>query len=268
MDIKVFATDMDGTFLNSQNTYDRQRFAALFEKIDAQQKHFVAISGNQYYQIKTFFSGYADKMTIVGENGAYIVEKGQVLKTYPLADDIVATVIRYLYDNNLADQAVVCGEKSAYILDSASAADLEMFSIYYTELLQVASFDALPSDKILKFSFNTTVSETQEIVNALNAQLGERVVAVETGNGNVDVISKGINKGSAMAFLLKKWGLEASQMATFGDSNNDLEMLAMTEHSYAMLNGNDQVKETATFMTSSNDDSGVMAVIEKLVETT
>lgn len=49
MDINVFATDMDGAFLTDANDYDRQRFAHVFEVLQAQGKRFVAIGGNQYY---------------------------------------------------------------------------------------------------------------------------------------------------------------------------------------------------------------------------
>ncbi|WP_438838611.1 HAD hydrolase family protein [Streptococcus pluranimalium] len=74
--MKVFATDMDGTFLNSQNDYDRLRFKKIFEEMKASGVRFVAISGNQYHQIRSFFKDVEDQMTIVGDNGAYIVEKG------------------------------------------------------------------------------------------------------------------------------------------------------------------------------------------------
>lgn len=47
--IKLIATDMDGAFLTDANDYDRQRFAHVFEVLQAQGKRFVAISGNQYY---------------------------------------------------------------------------------------------------------------------------------------------------------------------------------------------------------------------------
>lgn len=72
IDINVFATDMYGTFLTDANDYDRQRFAHVFEGLQAQGKRFVAISGNQYDQIKRFFKDYAHQITIVSENGAYI----------------------------------------------------------------------------------------------------------------------------------------------------------------------------------------------------
>ncbi|MGZ7222855.1 HAD hydrolase family protein, partial [Streptococcus pyogenes] len=81
MTIKVLATDMDGTFLTSNMDYDRERFERLFEIMQDQGIRFVVISGNQYYQIKSFFPDLQDMITIVGENGAYIVENGQYLKS-------------------------------------------------------------------------------------------------------------------------------------------------------------------------------------------
>lgn len=265
MTIKVFATDMDGTFLNDQNSYDRVYFNQLFAQLTDQEMHFVAISGNQYYQIAGFFEGYQDKMTIVGENGAYIVDKGQLLQSYPLPDDIVEKVIAYLDRNHLSSEAVVCGENSAYILENASQENKDYFSIYYTKLAEVASFQDLPQDRILKFSFNTPLDVTDEIIKVLNETLSGQVQAVATGHGNVDVIGTGVNKGTAMSYLLEHWGLKASNLVAFGDSDNDLEMLKLTDNSYAMLNANENVKEVATYQTTTNNENGVLVVIDKLI---
>ncbi|MGT2844230.1 Cof-type HAD-IIB family hydrolase [Streptococcus hongkongensis] len=265
MTINVFATDMDGTFLNDQNTYDQAYFAALFPTLVEKGMHFVAISGNQYYQIATFFEGYLDQMTVVGENGAYIVDKGKVLKSYPLPKAIVEQVIAYLEQHQLSSEAVVCGENSAYILASASQENKEYFSIYYTKLQEVASFQELPQDNILKFSFNTPMDVTEEIITVLNETLSGQVQAVATGHGNVDVIGRGVNKGTAMSFLLNHWGLKASNLVAFGDSDNDLEMLNLTDNSYAMLNANNTVKKVATYQTTTNNENGVLVVIDKLI---
>ncbi|KKF42085.1 Cof-type HAD-IIB family hydrolase [Streptococcus uberis] len=265
MEIKVFATDMDGTFLNSQNDYDRAFFKATFDKLIKDGKKFVAISGNQYYQIKGFFEEVADHMTIVGENGAFIVDQGELLQTSPIEMEVVEKVITYLDRNDLSPESVVCGEQAAYILKTASQENKDYFGTYYTKMVEVDSFQDLPEDAILKFSFNTPLDTTEEIIDMLNQTLSDQVIAVATGHGNVDVMRKGINKGSAMRFLLDRWGLEANQLMAFGDSDNDLEMLALTEHSYAMMNANDKVKKQATFLTSSNDENGVLVAINKML---
>ena len=51
----------------------------------------------------------------------------------------------------------------------------------------------------------------------------------------------------------------------FGDFNNDLEMLACADYSFAMENAHPNVKKTANFLTKSNDDFGVETVLEQLV---
>ncbi|WP_422880461.1 HAD hydrolase family protein [Lactobacillus kitasatonis] len=49
---------MDGTFLNSQSKYNEVRFKEIHSKLDEKGIHFVVASGNQYYQLKDFFTDY------------------------------------------------------------------------------------------------------------------------------------------------------------------------------------------------------------------
>lgn len=56
--IKLIAVDMDGTFLNSQSKYNEARFKEIHSKLDEKDIHFVVASGNQYYQLKDFFTDY------------------------------------------------------------------------------------------------------------------------------------------------------------------------------------------------------------------
>ncbi len=57
MTVKVIVTDMDGTFLNDAKQYDRPRFLAQFAQLQQQGIEFVVASGNQYYQLISFFPG-------------------------------------------------------------------------------------------------------------------------------------------------------------------------------------------------------------------
>lgn len=53
--IKMIAVDMDGTFLKATNEYNRQRFAKIYAEALKQDVKFVVASGNQYFQLKSFF---------------------------------------------------------------------------------------------------------------------------------------------------------------------------------------------------------------------
>lgn len=53
---------------------------------------------------------------------------------------------------------------------------------------------------------------------------------------------------------------------SFGDGNNDLEMLTLAGKSYAMKNGSNETHQTAQQLAPTNDEDGVLAVIESLLE--
>lgn len=53
--VKMVAVDMDGTFLDDRKQYDRPRFMACYQMMKQRGIRFVVASGNQYYQLKSFF---------------------------------------------------------------------------------------------------------------------------------------------------------------------------------------------------------------------
>ena len=61
------------------------------------------------------------------------------------------------------------------------------------------------------------------------------------------------------------YNIKPDELLVFGDYNNDLEMLALAEFSFAMENAHPNVKNAARYATSSNDDHGVEKILEKLV---
>lgn len=52
----------------------------------------------------------------------------------------------------------------------------------------------------------------------------------------------------------------------FGDNANDMEMLELAGQSYAMANASDQVKAAAKYVAKSNQEDGVLDVIEAYLD--
>ena len=73
MSIKLIAVDVDGTFLSDQKTYNRERFMAQYRQMKEQGIRFVVASGNQYYQLISFFPEIAHQIAFVAENGGWVV---------------------------------------------------------------------------------------------------------------------------------------------------------------------------------------------------
>ena len=92
--------------------------------------------------------------------------------------------------------------------------------------------------------------------------MGTYLEPVHSGHGSVDLIVPGVNKGTGIKLLQERWGIASSEIMAFGDSPNDIEMLKVVKYSYAMENASDSVKEVAAYRAMSNDQDGVLAVIE------
>src|SRR5476649_1026539 len=121
MTIKLIAVDMDGTFLNDNMDYDRARFAQQYARLKRQGVKFVVASGNQYYQLRSFFPQIADEIAFVAENGAYIVNQNQPVFCAAISSQDyqrVMTVITALPGLEI----IQCCRDSAYLLASASEA--------------------------------------------------------------------------------------------------------------------------------------------------
>jgi len=53
--IKAIAVDMDGTFLDTNKQFDRNRFETIFKELIDKNIKFVAASGNQFAKLKSIF---------------------------------------------------------------------------------------------------------------------------------------------------------------------------------------------------------------------
>ena len=85
---------------------------------------------------------------------------------------------------------------------------------------------------------------------------------VTAGNQWVDFIPFDSNKGTALKFLLNQMNLTPAEAISFGDQQNDIEMLQFTEKSYAMAHAKSEIKKYATDETES-----VIQTLRQLIRT-
>lgn len=82
---------------------------------------------------------------------------------------------------------------------------------------------------------------------------------------NIEVNSLNANKGEAVRFMCDYLGIPIENSIAFGDSTNDLSMLAAAGIGVAMENGVDAAKECADMITVSNNKAGVARALEKIL---
>lgn len=264
MTVKVIVTDMDGTFLDDAKKYDRTRFMAQFEQLQQRNIEFVVASGNQYYQLISFFPELKDRISFVAENGALVYEHGQQLFHGELTRHESQVVMGELLKGGGLN-FVACGLESAYINEAAPQEFIDLMAEHYHRLKPVRDFTQI-DDTLFKFSLNLPDSEIPALVDELHTSLDGIMKPVTSGFGFVDLIIPGLHKANGITRLLKRWNLSPQACVTLGDSGNDAEMLRMTDYSFAMGNATDAIKAIARHQTDDNNHHGVLNVIQAVLD--
>ena len=73
----------------------------------------------------------------------------------------------------------------------------------------------------------------------------------------VDVSPHGWSKGSAVEVLARELGITLDEVATFGDSENDLSMIEGIPNAVAVANASDQIKRAARWQIGASADDAV-----------
>lgn len=261
--VRLVAVDMDGSFLDTSSTYDRPRFDLLHARLAAAGVHFVVASGNQYWQLRTFFEGVPD-VYYAAENGALIGTHDEILLVRALPGDAVRAAL----DVVAAEPEVltsVCGVRGAYVRDDAPQWFVTEMRRFNTRLDLVPTFDDLDDD-VCKLTLEVPPERTEHFLDRIGDRLPATVAATSCGPGSIDLIGADANKGTALAWLGERLGVPPAQMVAFGDGGNDAEMLDLVGHAVAMGNAPDAVKARADVVAASNDEAGVLAHLEALAE--
>ena len=82
----------------------------------------------------------------------------------------------------------------------------------------------------------------------------------------LEISALGISKGTTLAKVAGRLGIESSDCVSFGDNPNDFPMLQWCGRSYAMADGHPGGSKYAKDVAPSHDVDGVASIIEKLLD--
>ncbi len=251
---------MDGTLLNSNHEVSK-RFFELFELLNKKDICFVAASGRQYHSIVNKLQPIKNDIIVIAENGGFAIDKGKEIVSTPLpiaTRNDVLDILKNVGDN----YPVLCGKHSAFISDSSPKFE-KMLREYYTRFEVIKDLKSSNEEilKIAVYHFEDSEKYIYPAVKHLEGQLKVKV----SGENWVDVSNLKAHKGYALKKVMEKYGVQSHEIIVFGDYNNDIEMLQLSNHSFAMANAHPNVKKVAKFETGSNDEGGVEAILEKII---
>lgn len=259
MNIKLVALDMDGTLLDSNKKLPGDFMDWVKKHPDIKT---VIASGRQYYTLIKDFIPIKDELVYVAENGGLVFERDEIIYSNEMEKEDICKCLERI--NGLEGATpIVCGAKSAYMKE-AKESILKEAKMYYDHLQCVEDlYEAALQDIIVKIAIFVEEKKAEPAMEHF-AGLEKHLSAVLSGDSWIDISNCTVNKGIAVAAVQEKYGIDRAESMAFGDYLNDVGLIKSCEESYCMENGHPDLKALAKHMTDSNDNNGVMKVLQRL----
>ena len=285
--IKLIASDMDGTLLNSDHKIPKENI----ELIKFAQKNgiqFVVATGRAYYEALPALNDENIKCDVISFNGGIIYDKtGNIINITPMKlKDLYYTIeilksleISYqLYTKNTIYTNSIETDITAYIdLIRANGEEPNEQHLrreaknrlalgHITEVDNIELYlnqEDNPAIKVIGIS-----NDLEKLKHATELLSGNDNISVtSSGANNVEIMDKKATKGEALKIVADIHDINLKNAIAIGDNLNDQAMLDIVEYSIAMKNGNKELQNNAKFITEkTNSEGGVADSVMKLLK--
>lgn len=91
-----------------------------------------------------------------------------------------------------------------------------------------------------------------------------RLTILKSNANYLEVMHGAVKKSAGVRILCRHYRISKEQAVAFGDGENDIDMLQAVKFGIAMGNAPEIVRQQAAFVTRSNDEEGILAVLQQL----
>lgn len=268
MSYKIIALDIDGTLTNSKKIITEPTKEALLD-IQEQGYKVVLASGRP----TPGMAKLADELCldkfgsyVLSYNGAKITDwhSKEVIyqKTLPLsaipdlynsAIDGGVGIISYENDNVIAGTPI-----DDYMLIESRINKLD---IKYVE--NFPEYIDFPVNKCLMTGEHRILQKAEQ---KLKKKYNSLLSIYFSEPYFLEIMPQKVDKAQSLLTLLNTIGLNSEEMICCGDGFNDISMIEIAGLGVAMENAQDAVKAAADYITRSNDEDGILHVIQKFIK--
>jgi hypothetical protein len=273
--IRLIATDIDGTLLNSEFRISAADLAALARAHD-EGVEIVLVTGRRHRFAFPVAQLLGFEPWIISSNGAVTRSlAGETFHRDMLPAEICGRLCRAMRE--FRGNTVLTfdtEEKGAIVLEHMRELNT-VIRRWLEKNLQFIEF-VIPLERSLttdpvQAMFCGSIRRMQQALAALeDCRLGDDITVLRTEYpardlSIVDVLNRGCSKGHALARWAKHRGIAREQVMAIGDNYNDVEMLAFAGRPFIMGNACQELRERGWSVTLKNDESGVARAIEQVL---
>lgn len=268
MDYQILALDLDGTLTNSKKEISAATLRALID-IQEQGKKVVLASGRPTKGIvplaeQLHLKDYGSY--ILSFNGGRITDcrTGRAIYNKTLPDDVILPLFHIVKKYAGADILAYTAENLLSGIKPNQYTELES-RINHMPIIQAKDFPEELTEPSNKFLVTGDPEIIQRIKKEAEEYFRSYLYIYCSDPFFLEIMPPRIDKAHSLLKLLTSIGLSTEQMICCGDGYNDLTMIETAGLGVAMANAQPLVLERADYITRSNDEDGVLHVINKFM---
>lgn len=262
----ILLSDMDGTLLDSKKQISEKNITAIRRFTELGGKFTIA-TGRTIQAFEQFTELLDLKMPVIMYNGAAIHDyaTGQTLYTHPLPETAKSAALEIMETMPDAGGEVLKTD-GTYVFSNTEYQQL------HTRLCNIVPFYEDLADITdggwLKVLF-ALAPEDVPFLEIIVKQKGfdRDFDFVRSADIFLEMLPKGVSKGSALSEYRKLPGMEDMKFISIGDFDNDIEMIREADLGVCPANAEESVKNAADIiLDSTNDQSAVAELIDHICE--
>ena len=260
--IKLIASDLDETLL-PEGTFDlNPEYYDVIRQLSDKGILFAASSGRHYSSIAKLLGPVKDDIVILAGNGSCVMWKGKPLC---LREIPYETYLRALKDMREVNPDIILTDHPDCVYTDTD--NEEMFRWihdgYRVNLHRCEDLSSVGTP-VLKTAMFVS-SDAAEYAGKLNSSYSGELNVMAAGTHWVDLVAKSVDKGAALGTVQERFGISMQETIAFGDNGNDIGMLKLAGHSYAVENARDEVKEAADEVIGPMREDAVLNILKALL---
>lgn len=263
MAIKLIATDMDDTLLNSKIEVSEGNAKALKAAKDAGLVVMIA-TGRMFCSAQAYAKKLGLDVPMVTYNGGLV--KGslteEVFYEQKLNVETAREILQYCkekgyYVQAYEDDQLVVEKETDFTERYKRIANVEA-KVVGEELYNIKT---APNKLLLM----TTSEDFQKAWDEIAEKFKGRADVTSSKTNFLEIMEHGVNKWNAVKAVGEMYNIKPEEIMCIGDSNNDLPMIKNAGIGVAVANANEEVRKAAKIVTADHDKDGVALVINSIL---
>lgn len=269
LNVKIIAIDLDDTLLNKELQISERTINAIQQAVN-KGIYIVLCSGRAENGILPYvralnIAGRQHGRYLIGINGASVLDLHTRLPIY--SQKLDGEILKFVYEEakKRGLPAQVYDPSTIYASEDNAWTQIDA-QMCKLNLKIEGNFPQFLDKGHPKMIIPAEPADVANFLPFLKENLQGKAECFISKPYFLEVMPYGVGKGSTIHWLADYLGIPHEQILCFGDSMNDESMIRSCNHSVAMCNGLEYIKDIAKYVTEkSNNDDGIADFLEKFV---